>query len=238
MSGNFAEAQSAAQKLVGNVRPHAKKMPMVEAFFPTPYLVLIAFERWPDILKLPAPDRALIYTTAQWHFARSMALAALGKTDQAQDESKAFLTGLGKLPPDASLDPLNSVANVARVQENLLAGMIEHSRGDANETDEMLEGFQRAIAAEDALNYSEPPSWFPPVRPMLGQVLLEMKRPADAEKVFRAALDKFPRYPRALAGLLDSLKAQNRTTEVQQIEQQLREAQGKIDAVSSVRAKR
>jgi len=43
MSGNFREAQSAAQKLVANVRPHVKHMPMLEAFLPTPYLVLIAF---------------------------------------------------------------------------------------------------------------------------------------------------------------------------------------------------
>jgi len=118
----------------------------------------------------------------------------------------------------------------ALVFQLLLAAMIERSRGDANEGDEMLEGFQKAVAAEDALNYSEPPSWFPPIRPILGRVLLEMKRPAEAEKVFRLALDKSPRYNRALSGLLESLKAQNRAVEAQQIEQQLREAEGKTSA--------
>jgi tetratricopeptide (TPR) repeat protein len=163
-------------------------------------------------------------------------LAALGKTEQAQDESKAFLTGLGKLPSNASFGALNSVVNVARVQENLLAGMIGRSREESDEPGEALEGFQHAVAAEDALNYDEPPTWFPPVRPILGRVLLEMKRPAEAEKVFRAALEKLPRYPLSLAGLRDSLKAQNRAYEVEQVEQQLRE--GETDAVSAGRAHR
>jgi thioredoxin-like negative regulator of GroEL len=42
-----------------------------------------------------------------------------------------------------------------------------------------------------------------------------------AEKVYRAALQKSPRLPRALAGLRDSLRAQNRVYEAQQIEQQM-----------------
>ena len=239
MSGNFAEAKRASDQLVANVRAHVKHMPMLEGFLVTPFMVLIAFERWADVLKAPAPDRSLVYAMAQWHFARAMALAALGRTEQAQEESKAFLAGLGKLPRDASYDPLNSVANIARVQENLLAGMIERTRkGERNEEGEVVEAFGRAVLSEDALNYSEPPSWYPPVRPILGRVLLEDGQAAEAEKVFRAALEKSPRYPRALVGLRDSLKAQNRTHEAEQIERQLREVQRNTDAVSSARARR
>src|SRR6185503_14287847 len=113
---------------------------------------------------------------------------------------------LGKLPRDASFDPLNSVASVARVQENLLAATIKHGNeegrrhgGEAGE--EVIEALDHAVKAEDLLNYSEPPSWFPPVRPILGRLLLEEGRPADAEKIFRAALEKSPRYFRALTGL-------------------------------------
>ncbi|MEY2530221.1 MAG: hypothetical protein QOI96_306, partial [Verrucomicrobiota bacterium] len=153
MSGNFAEAKRAADKLIAEVRPHLKEMPMLEGFLPTSYLVLIAFERWAEILQTPAPDASLVYTKGQWHFARAMALAALGTTKQAQDESKAFLKNLGKLPPNTSFDSLNPVANVARVQENLLAGMIGGHRGESDEPGEALEGLQHAVAAEDALNY-------------------------------------------------------------------------------------
>src|SRR5438132_10451917 len=44
--------------------------------------------------------------------------------------------------------------------------MIARSRAS-----EVVEAFQRAVVAEDALNYTEPPSWFPPV-------------PAPREKLF------------------------------------------------------
>lgn len=237
MRGNFAEAKRAADKLVAHVQPHIKEMSMLEGFLPTPLFVLVAFERWSDILKLPAPDRSLIYTKANWHFARAMALGATGKTAEAQQESKMFFVDLAKLPRDASYDPLNSVANIARVQENLLAAIIKRGergeRRDREEGEEVIEALQHAIVAEDILNYSEPPSWYPPVRPILGRVLLEDGWAADAEKIFRAALEKSPRYPRALAGLRDSLKAQNRLYEAAQVDQQLRESQKSIDAVST-----
>ena len=236
MSGNFAEAKRAADKLTAEVQPHLKEMSMLEGFLPTPLMVLIAFERWNDILNIPAPAPSLIYATANWHFARGMALAALGKSDRAEQESKACFAGLGKLPQDAAFDPYNSVASVARVQENLLAGAIKRGRGErGEEAGEVVEALQHAITAEDILNYNEPPSWYPPVRPMLGRVLLDGGKAVAAEKVFRDALEKSPRYIRALTGLRDSLRAQHRDYEAEQIELQLRQAQSEIDAVSSAR---
>jgi len=69
-------------------------------------------------------------------------------------------------------------------------------------------------------------------------VLLERGQAAAAEKVFRADLERNPRHGRSLAGLRDSLKAQKRDYEVEQVEQQLRETEGNIDAVSTVRARK
>src|SRR6266404_1574782 len=105
-------------------------------------MVLMGFERWNDILKLARPDPSLIYTTAQWHFARALALAGLKKPEEAQTESKLFYAELAKLPRDASFDPLNSVTDIARVQENFLAAAIkqgEHGRGEEGEVIEALE---------------------------------------------------------------------------------------------------
>jgi hypothetical protein len=48
-------------------------------------------------------------------------------------------------------------------------------------------------------------------------------------------LERNPRNGRALAGLRDCLKAQMRFYEAEQVEQQLRDAQSKIDTVSSAR---
>lgn len=131
-------------------------------------------------------------------------------------------------------DELNKTGAVFKIHENLLAGVIARSRHDDKGA---IDSLTQAVAAEDALNYSEPPPWYPPVRPMLGRVLLGAGQTADAEKIFRAALEKSPRYSRALLGLRDSLKAQNRGYEAQQVDEQLRAASkvAKSDSASQTR---
>jgi hypothetical protein len=238
MSGNFAEAKNAADKLVAQAEPHLTEMPMLEGFLPTPFFVLVAFERWNDILKTPTPDRELVYTLAQWHFARAMAFAASGQGSQANNEARLFASALEKLPRDLSYNSLNSVAHVGRVQENLAAGMIARANGKRSADAEITNAFQRAISAEDALNYNEPPAWFPPARPVWGQFLLEDGQAAAAEKVFRDTLEKWPRYPRALAGLRDSLKVQKRFYEMEQLDQQLQKLSDVISGAGAPVKKR
>jgi hypothetical protein len=167
-----------------------------------------------------------------------MAFAGLKKSGDAQAESKLFFAELAKLPRDAAFDPLNSVTEIARVQENLLAAAIKMGEPEGDgEAEEVIDGLQHAVAAQDNLNYSEPPSWYPPIRPILGRVLLERGQAAVAEKVFRADLERNPRHARSLAGLRDSLKAQKRDYEAEQIEQQLRGVTP-VAAVTSVKQRR
>jgi hypothetical protein len=221
MDGSFAEAADAASKLVANVAPHVKEMPMLEGFLPTPFVVSLAFGRWDDILKAPAPDPSLQLTNAVWHFVRGMAFAHNGKTEQAVAEQTAFREITKKIPADADYDPLNKAAAVFKIHENLLAGAIARSR---HETEPAINALYLAVAAEDALNYSEPPTWYPPLRPTLGQILLAENRSADAEKIAREDLDRNPRDARALALLRDSLQAQNRAYDAAQVNEQFRSA--------------
>src|SRR5713226_10342975 len=219
MEGSFAEANNAAQRVVANVGAHVKDFPMLEGFMPTPILVLLAFERWADILKLPTPDSSLSITNAVWHFARGMAFANLGKTAEAEKERLAWQETVAKIPLETMYDQLNKTSAVFKIHENLLVGAIARSRHDDKAA---VDSLTQAVAAEDALNYSEPPPWYPPVRPMLGRVLLASNQFAEAEKAFRADLEKNPRDGRALSGLRDCLKAQNRQYEADQIDQQFR----------------
>jgi tetratricopeptide (TPR) repeat protein len=221
MEGKFAEAKDAAARLVGNVAPGVKAMPMLEGFLPTPIVVLFAFERWDDLLKLPVPDSSFLITNAVWHSLRGVAFANTGKTAEAEKEQGAFRELATKIPPDTMYDMLNKTGAVFKVHDHLLAGMIARSRHDDKGA---IDSLTQAVADEDALNYSEPPPWYPPVRPMLGRVLLEAKQFPEAEKVFRADLEKNPRDGRALSGLRDCLKAQDRQYEADQIDQQFRAA--------------
>ena len=230
MRGDFAGAKAAADKLVANAMPGVKNIPMLEGFIPTPILVLIGFERWQDILKFPKPEDSLAMTNAIWHSARGLAFANLGKTPEAENEQKAFQELTAKIPADEMYDMLNSRGAVFKIHENILAGAIAHSRGDDNSA---IESLRQAIAAEDALNYSEPPAWYPPVRPTLGRLLLSMNQATEAEKVFRDDLERKPRDARALSGLRDSLKAQGRDYEAEQVDQQFHAAWAVADASSA-----
>jgi len=232
MRGDFAGAKLAADKLVANASPGVKGIPMLEGFIPTPIIVLLGFERWPDILKFPQPESSLVLTNAVWHSARAIAFASLGQTSEAENEQKAFQELVAKIPPDQMYDMLNSRGAVFKIHENVLAGAIAHSRHDDNAAIDFL---KQAVAAEDALNYSEPPPWYPPVRPILGRLLLAINRATDAEKVFRDDLDRKPRDARALSGLRDSLKAQGRDYEAEQIDHQYQAAWKVADATSASR---
>ena len=188
---------------------------------PTETMVLLAFERWDDILKSPKPDPTMLNTTAIWHFARGIAFANHGKTAEAESEQTEARETVAKISPEAMFDQLNKAVVVLKIPESLLAGAIARSRNDLTAA---IDSLTQAVAAEDALNYSEPPAWYPPVRPTLGRLFLATNQATEAEKVFRADLEKNPRDGRALGGLRDSLKAQNRDYEAEQIDQQYRAA--------------
>jgi tetratricopeptide (TPR) repeat protein len=234
MNENFMEARNAAARLVAKVAPSVKAMPMLQGYLSVPFIVLIAFERWNDILRLPALDAALLIPHAAWRFARAMALANMGKTAAAERERSAWQSVFAKIPPDTLVDEVNKIGPVFKVQGSLLSAAIAHSRHEDKETIDFL---NQAVAAEDALNYSEPPAFYPPVRLLLGRALLEMKQFSEAEKVFRADLDRNPRNGRALAGLRDCLKAQSRTYEAEQVDQQLRVSRGGIETPLAARVR-
>src|SRR5437016_5061924 len=152
MEGSFDAAKKAAARLVRNVRPHVKHMEALEGFLPTPMLVLVAFERWDDILRLPAPDASLGITSAIWHFARGMAQAAKGSLAEAEREQNLFRDTSAKIPADATYDMLNKTVDVVKVPENLLAAAIAEAKKDSKTA---IDALNQAVVAEDALNYSE-----------------------------------------------------------------------------------
>ena len=68
MQGRWADAKAAADRLVANVSPGVKQMPMLEWFLPFPTYVMVRFGRWDDITKLPAPGSSLPIANAVWHY--------------------------------------------------------------------------------------------------------------------------------------------------------------------------
>jgi tetratricopeptide (TPR) repeat protein len=96
-----------------------------------------------------------------------------------------------------------------KIAEHILAARIATAQGNRKLAIELL---RRAVEVEDALGYNEPPDWYyPPSRESLGGVLLSNGEYAEAEKVFRADLERNRRNGRSLYGLSESLKVQGKT---------------------------
>ncbi len=221
MEGRFTDAKKAADKLAVHVGPHVKDMPMLEGFMPTPTLVLARFNRWKEILESPAPDPKMFTTTALWHFARGLALAAQGKPNEAGKEREAFLALRKAIPADTPYSDRNKAQSVLAVAEDVLEARLAFAQGDKKAAIACL---QKAIKAEDALNYMEPSDWFLPVRESLGAVLHLSGDYAAAEAVFRSDLERNRRNGRSLFGLRESLKNQGKTYAAQMVDQEFQAA--------------
>jgi tetratricopeptide (TPR) repeat protein len=183
-------------------------MGFLEDFLPTKTQLLVRFRRWDDILKAPEPPASLTYTNALSHWARALAYAATGKRQQAEAEQKIFEAAVKALPAGARFGA-NAGRDVLQIASHVLGARLASARGERKLAIELL---RQAVAAEDALAYSEPPDWYyPPTRESLGGALFAGGEFAEAERVFRAELERNRRNGRALFGLAESLKAQGKT---------------------------
>jgi tetratricopeptide (TPR) repeat protein len=219
--GRFADAKTAADQVAAHVGPAVKEMPMLEGFMPTPTLVLVRFRRWDDILRLPPPESSQKIATAIWHFAKGMAYSATGKQAVAQEELDSFLATRDSVPVDAAYGAQNKAIAVLAIPEKLLRAQIAAGKDD---TKAAIDFLKTAAELEDHLNYMEPKDWYIPARETLGGVLLRNHLYAEAEKVFRADLEKNPRSGRSLFGLAESLKGLGKNYDAQMVDLELEEA--------------
>jgi tetratricopeptide (TPR) repeat protein len=209
MNGNYAEAKRTADMLAAHVGPHVKEMPPIEGFMTIPLAVDVRFHRWDDILKAQQPDPTMKVASVFSHFARGMALAATGKTSEAEADYKLVSNAVEATPPDVVFAmPVNNKAkDVLKIARDVLGAKIALAKKD---TAVAIEKLKSAVAVQDSLKYNEPEDWFFPVRESLGATLLMNGDAVGAEKVFREDIERHPRNPRSLYGLQEALKAQKR----------------------------
>jgi tetratricopeptide (TPR) repeat protein len=209
MTGNYPKAKKNADMLATHVGPHVQEMPPLEGFMTIPMAVDVRFHRWGEILQTPQPDPAMKITTVFWHFSRGMALAGTGKADEAEAEFKIVSEAEASTPSDVVFAmPVNNRArDIMKIARDVLGAKIAMARKDAAGA---IATLTEAVALQDSLKYGEPPDWFFPVRESLGAALFMNGDATGAEKVFRADLQRNPRNPRSLFGLVETLKAQGK----------------------------
>jgi tetratricopeptide (TPR) repeat protein len=184
---------------------------IAEAFVAIPYEVLARFGRWDDILAEPGdyPDY-MPFTKAFRHAVRGIAFAAKGDVASSRREQIAYLEAAELVPADEIAAGNNTCQAVLGVATHMLAGEILYRDG---QVDEGLAELRAAVKAEDGLHYDEPPSWLLPVRHSLGAALMQERRFAEAEQVYRDDLAHVPDNGWSLFGLAQSLQEQGRHEE-------------------------
>ncbi len=87
----------------------------------------------------------------------------------------------------------------------------------------------QAIGLEDGLNYTEPKDWYLPPRQVLGAVLLQAGKPAEAEQVYQEDLQYHPQNGWSLFGLAKSLEVQNKLDEASAVQEEFQGAWADAD---------
>ena len=100
----------------------------------------------------------------------------------------------------------------------------------AGRTAEAARHFNAAIAIEDQLTYNEPPDWYYPVRQSLAAALLAGGRAADAERISREDLRRYPGNGWSLKTLADALEAQGKRDDAQQTRTELARVWARADS--------
>ena len=120
----------------------------------------------------------------------------------------------------------NSVSEILKIGNQVLAGEIAAGRG---EYETAISQLQQAVKAEDGLYYTEPKDWYISTRQILGAVLLEAGKASEAEKVYREDLKDHPQSGWSLFGLVQSLRAQEKTDEAKTVQEQFDQAWADAD---------
>ena len=207
-----------------------------EAFLSNMPHILVRFGRWQEVLDLPIPeDRDLYaYTHATILYARAVALANLGRHDEAQTARAAFLEAEQSIPEERMMFN-NSCRDVLKVARAMMEGEIAFKSSDKAAG---LKHLRDAVAIDDALAYEEPWVWMQPTRHALGALLMEVGEYAEAETVYRADLGlddtlsrpcQHPRNVWSLHGLHECLTRRGETAEARLIKLDLDRALARAD---------
>jgi tetratricopeptide (TPR) repeat protein len=220
-------ALSAAREIQSEIprELHAEMADLTDVFVATPYHVMVRFGMWEELLREPEPAPELLATRAVWHYARGIALASLGRTEEAASEQARFRAAKAAVPPTRLLFQ-NEVVRVLEVADHVLAGELEYRRGNHERAFELL---RQAVALDERLNYDEPWGWMEPARHALGALLVDQGRHAEALAVYERDLERYPENGWALFGLAECLTGLGREREAADVRRRFERAWARAD---------
>jgi tetratricopeptide (TPR) repeat protein len=168
------------------------------------YDAMVRFGRWDELLAEPRPDPKLAGLTIAWLQARATALAAKGRTAEAEALLPELDRAIAATPAEATqgMNPAKPLYEIGALKAKARIALAHGELGAARMA------LREAVRKEDKLSYNEPSDEFFPVRHLLGAALLDAGRPAEAEAVYREDLRRNPNNGWALLGLAKALEGQ------------------------------
>jgi tetratricopeptide (TPR) repeat protein len=207
MEGRRAETIEALRKARAAV-PEAMLLAMPGLDWSIGYLYdgMARFGLWDEIIAEPAPNPKLAGLTIAWLQARATALAAKGRVAEAKALLPDLDRAIAAVPADATQgqNAARPLYEIGALKAKARIALAEGQQGAARTA------LREAATKEDGLAYNEPSDEFFPVRHLLGAALLDGKRPAEAEAVYREDLRRNPDNGWALQGLVRALEAQGK----------------------------
>ena len=178
-------------------------------------LVPVRFGRWEDILEM-RPLTRNAFQRGMDHFARGMAHLGLGRPDSAAMHRDSLHQVVDSIAESARYrgHPQRSLLGIALAILDAECSAVE------GRYDVAVATLRGALPLEDSLEYDEPEPWPIPIRHVLGGILLESGRPADAEAVYREDLQVHPDNGWSLFGLSQALSAQGREADAREVVRQ------------------
>jgi tetratricopeptide (TPR) repeat protein len=205
MAGRSVQAIEAANTLASKVNlDAARQVGMLQEMLPYHALTLTTFGKWDEVLAQPLPPEDIRFSYAMASYARGVAHAAKGEWPEAQAALDTVTAVDAATPGGAEGKTALAIAVHA------LSGEIATRRGNLEEG---INSFREAAKIEDGGLYFEPPKWYYPIRHSLGAALLKAGQHAEAEKVYREDLRRFPENGWSLFGLAQALRAQGKQKE-------------------------
>lgn len=227
--GESKKALAAVKEMFGGIPKEWVAVPenaaVADGYLAAPLEVMLRFGLWDDILKQPEFPTGFPIAAGLRHHARGVALAAKGKTKEAREELDALRAAVKTMPKEAFFGN-NSAADLFAVADPMLEGEILAAEGKMTDAFKLL---ATAVEKEDSLKYMEPPDWIVPVRHALGAFLLKDGQAAEAEKVYRADLKKWPNNGWGLYGLARSLEDQGKNEEAEKVRAEWKKVWAKAD---------
>lgn len=222
MEGSGKSSIESARKLVEKTpKNKLSTFRSLEQYLPMPYLSLVRFKKWNEIIEEPKPQVNYLYATLIWHYARGMAYANIGEVKKAELE----LENIEKIRGYEAYKNLHSAGfptlSIADMTTLVLQSEIEGIKGNYSKKVQLL---TEAVSIQDGLFFVEIPHMYYPIRQSLGAALLENKNAKEAETVYREDLMKFPDNGWSLHGLHESLIQQGKIEAAKAVKDQLEAA--------------